>query len=64
MVNPVAFNELEEMTVSPAARLLGVSEAMVRVLADSGELPCRRVDRLRLFTRQDVLQLLARRSGE
>ena len=52
------------MTTSTAARLLGCSEGLVRLLADRGELPCRKIDRLRLYSRADVLLLLARRSDE
>ena len=37
---------------------------MVRLLADKGDLPCRRIDRLRIFTRANVLKLSALRLGE
>ena len=43
--------------VSHAARLLGVSEAMIRVLADNNRLPCLRVQSLRWFNRGDVMRL-------
>lgn len=52
------------MTTGPAARLLGIGEAMTRLLADSGVLPCRRIDKLRIYTRENVLKLRARRMGE
>jgi excisionase family DNA binding protein len=66
MPNVATLNAVDDMTMttSGVARLLGCSEGLVRLLANTGELPCRRIDRLRLFNRQDVLQLRARRSGE
>jgi excisionase family DNA binding protein len=65
MPNVTTLNADEmTMTTSSVARLLGCSEGLVRLLANTGELPRRRIERLRLFNRADVLQLLARRSGE
>ena len=58
------FNDLEELTTGPTARLLGCSEGLVRLLANQGALRCRKVDKLRLFNRADVLELRARRAGE
>jgi DNA-binding transcriptional MerR regulator len=50
--------------VSRAARLLGLSAAMVRVLADSGRLPCIRLERERFFNESDVLKLRDERTAE
>jgi hypothetical protein len=47
----------ELIRVSHAARLLGISEGMVRVLADTNRLPCLRVEAQRWFNTADVLKL-------
>ena len=60
---PTVSND-EQMTVSHAARLLGVSEQLVRVLANSGRLPCQRISGMRIFTKRDVLELLDQRMSE
>ena len=52
------------MTTSRAARLLGVSEQMVRVLANQAQLPCSRISGMRIFSRRDVLHLLEQRSAD
>ncbi|MBW8885978.1 MAG: helix-turn-helix domain-containing protein [Planctomycetia bacterium] len=46
------------MTASDAARILGVSVDMVRLLAKSGELSCKStIGGMRLFRRADVVEL-------
>jgi excisionase family DNA binding protein len=50
------------MTASDAARILGVSVDMVRLLAKSGELSCTStIGGMRLFRRADVTALARRR---
>ncbi len=52
------------LTISEAARVLGVSAQTVRVWADSGKLPTTRTEAgsMRLFQRNDVESYAARRS--
>jgi excisionase family DNA binding protein len=57
------YNDTEQITTSRAARTLGLSESMVRVLADRGQLPCTRVGSLRVFNLADVLRLRAARGA-
>jgi len=56
------LNETEQLTTSRAARLLELSEGMVRHLANRGQLPCIRVGSLRLFALRDVLRIRAARA--
>lgn len=50
------------ISVSEAARLLGCSESLVRILADRGEIPTIRINRHRLFLRANVDQVRAQRA--
>jgi DNA-binding transcriptional MerR regulator len=56
MQQPSQLNEHEtnELSVSRVARLLECSEGLVRVLANRGTLPCRRVLGQRVFDREQV----------
>jgi hypothetical protein len=56
-------DQIYELTTSRAARLLELSEAMTRVLANRCTLPCRRVGSLRLFNLADVLRIRALRAA-
>jgi predicted site-specific integrase-resolvase len=51
----------DRQLVAGAARILGVTPAMVRVYADKGVLPCERIDGMRIFRRSDVQRLKAQR---
>jgi excisionase family DNA binding protein len=52
------------LNVSDAARLIGISSAGVRALADRGQLPVwrRTVGGMRLFVRRDVESLMKQRA--
>jgi excisionase family DNA binding protein len=54
---------MNQITTSRAARVLELSENMVRVLADRGQLPCTRVGSLRVFNLDDVLRVRAARAA-
>lgn len=62
MQQTATINETEQITPSRAARVLELSEGMVRLLADRGQLPCTRVGSLRLFNLRDVLRVRALRA--
>ena len=63
ILHPAPFNETEHIiTVSRAARLLDLSESMVRLLSNSGRLPCKRIGTWRLFNVADVMNLRAARA--
>jgi DNA-binding transcriptional MerR regulator len=44
----------DEILVAEAAKILGVSPCFVRYLNNTGQLPCRRVSRWRVFDRAQV----------
>lgn len=52
-VEPIAktFNVPEFMNVEQASAFLGLSETTVRTYAKTGEIPCRRVGRRYVFSR-------------
>ena len=56
-------SQQQQLTTSQAARKLGLSESMTRLLADRGVLPCARIGVIRVFNVNDVERVRAARQA-